>query len=143
MMMIHNPATIAWGFAEDFRKIAAELDQIREAMIPTYEGKTGHDREKIIELLDAETWMTAEEAVEYGFADELEEEKAVAASLDSGFLVLNGERMDLSRYRNAPKLLMCEQPKPQPPRDDEQANLHTLRLAQVQVNKNRVVGGKD
>lgn len=106
MMMVHNPWTVRAGDAEDFRQWADNLDQIRESMIAAYIGKTGMDRDELLELLDAETWMTAEEAVEMGFADKVEEAKQIAASMmGSDRMVVNGQEMDLTRYRNRPKNL--------------------------------------
>lgn len=105
IMMIHNPWTLAWGNANDLRAIADDLDKIRESMIAVYEEKTGLERQQIVDMLDAETWMTAEEAVERGFADEIEEAKAVAAlAAGPDRLVINGVAVDLSRYQNPPKL---------------------------------------
>jgi ATP-dependent Clp protease protease subunit len=97
MMMIHNPWTIAAGNAEYFRKLADDLDKIRESLIVAYQSKSQLSREKIIELMDAETWLTAEEAVAYGFADEIETKKQVAASIDGRFLKF---------YRNVPQDLL-------------------------------------
>ena len=105
MMMVHNPFTFGMGDAEEFRKIADTLDQIRESIFAAYRDKTGMSREDLLPLLDAETWMTAEDAVELGFADEIEEAKQIAASMTSpSELVVNGIKMDLSRFRNRPLL---------------------------------------
>lgn len=104
MMMVHNPWTIAVGNADDFRKLADDMDKIRESLIVAYQDKTGLEREKIIELMDAETWMTAEEAVKLGFADQIEETKKLAASLKGGHLFINGLEFDLGRFKNPPKL---------------------------------------
>lgn len=71
MMMIHNPATIAWGDSAEMQKAAAMLDEVKESIINAYEIKTGLDRKKLAKLMDAETWMDANSAVEYGFADEI------------------------------------------------------------------------
>lgn len=108
MLMIHNPWTIALGNASDFRKMADDLDKIRESIISAYESKSALLRDEIIALMDAETWITAKEASEYGFADKIEEEKQVAASIDGGFLVLNQVKMDLSKYKNKPKFTVNE-----------------------------------
>lgn len=104
MMMIHNPWTIAFGTADDFRKLAEDMDKIRESLIVAYQDKSGQDREKIIEMMDAETWMTAEEAVELGFADEIEQTKKLAALVSDGRLLINGLEFDLRRFKNPPKL---------------------------------------
>lgn len=69
MMMIHNPATIAWGDSAEMQKVIAMLDEVKESIINAYEIKTGLDRKKLSKLMDAETWMDANSAVEYGFAD--------------------------------------------------------------------------
>jgi len=104
MMMIHNPWTIAIGTADDFRKLADDMDKVRESLIVAYQDKSGLDREKIIEMMDAETWMTAEEAVDLGFADEIEQAKQIAASIRGDRLIINGQEFDLRRFRNPLKL---------------------------------------
>jgi len=106
MMMIHNPWTWAAGDANTLRAIADDLDKIRESLVAVYEDRTGLERERIIEMLDAETWLTAEEAVALGFATEIEDSKAVAASLAGpGRLVINGVTVDLTRFQHPPKVL--------------------------------------
>jgi len=103
MMMIHNPWTIGIGDAREFRKLAETLDGVRDSIVAAYESKTGKTRAELLPLLNAETWMTADEAVEMGFADEIEQTKKVAASLvRPGILAVNGQEIDLGRYRNAP-----------------------------------------
>ncbi len=71
MMMIHNPATIAWGDSAEMQKAIAMLDEVKESIINAYEIKTGLDRKKLSKLMDAETWMDANSAIEMGFADEI------------------------------------------------------------------------
>ena len=71
MMMIHNPATIASGDAAEMQKAIAMLDEVKESIINAYESKTGMSRAKLSHLMDAETWMDANRAVELGFADEI------------------------------------------------------------------------
>ncbi|WP_147565138.1 head maturation protease, ClpP-related [Clostridium tyrobutyricum] len=100
MLMVHNPWSFGMGNANDFRKLADDLDKVRESMISVYEDKTGMEKESIVELLDAETWMTAEEALEFGFADEIEEEKQVAASLNNRIFAINGLKVDITKYKN-------------------------------------------
>ena len=104
MIMVHNPWTAAMGNSNDFRKLADDMDKIRESMLAVYEAKTGMKQEDIIPLLDLETWMTAQDALDNGFCDEIEEEKQVAASLSGDFLNINGVNMDIKRFKNAPRL---------------------------------------
>lgn len=111
MMMIHRAWTIVAGNANDFRKIADDLDKVDENIVSIYESRTALLKDEIVQLMDAETWLTAKEAKEYGFADEIEEEKQVAASIDSGFLVLNSVKIDLSQYKNKPKFMILDNQK--------------------------------
>ena len=104
MMMIHKAWTYGLGNANDFRKLADDMDKIDESILVTYEAKTGLEKDKLIEMVNAETWMTAEEALAYGFADEIEKSKQLAAAMRPGQLIMNGLTFDLSRYRNPPKL---------------------------------------
>lgn len=104
MMMIHNVWTIVAGDANELRDVADALDRITESVVAAYEEKTGLDRDEIKRMMDAETWMTAEEAVELGFADEIEESRAVAASIRGDTLVVNGREVPLSRFKNPPRL---------------------------------------
>ena len=69
MMMIHNPATIAWGDHTEMKKALELLDAVKESIINAYVLKTGQSRAKLSHLMDAETWMDANKAVELGFAD--------------------------------------------------------------------------
>lgn len=103
MMMIHNPWTRAVGNSNDMREMADFLDKVREPIIAAYEDKTGKTRDELIKLMDAETWMTAEEAVSMGFADEVES-KSIVASMDEKFLCLNGMQFELSGFQKRPKI---------------------------------------
>ena len=71
MLMIHNPATIAWGDHAEMQKAMDMLDQVKESIINAYVLKTGLSRPKLSHLMDAETWMDANKAVELGFADDI------------------------------------------------------------------------
>jgi ATP-dependent Clp protease protease subunit len=68
-MMIHNPATVAMGDHNDMQKAIEMLNEVKESIINAYEIKTGLSRAKLAHLMDAETWMNANKAVELGFAD--------------------------------------------------------------------------
>lgn len=71
MMMIHPPLTMAVGNADELRKTADVLDKVQDSLASIYSAKTGKSVDEINDMLDAETWMTADEAVEAGFADEV------------------------------------------------------------------------
>lgn len=71
MMMIHNPATIAFGDTAEMQKAINMLAEVKESIMNAYEIKTGMSRTKISHLMDTETWMDAHKAVELGFADDV------------------------------------------------------------------------
>ena len=71
MLMIHNPATIVWGDHAEMQKAIDMLSEVKESIINAYVLKTGLSRPKLSHLMDAETWMDANKAVELGFADEI------------------------------------------------------------------------
>ena len=76
LMMIHNPMTIAYGNHEDMAKAIEMLDEVKESIINAYEIKTSLSRAKLSHLMDSETWMNANKAIELGFVDDiLEDEK--------------------------------------------------------------------
>ena len=71
MLMIHNPATFAFGDAGEMQKAIEMLDEVKESIINAYQLRTGMSRAKISHLMDSETWMNAYKAVELGFADDI------------------------------------------------------------------------
>lgn len=110
MLMIHNPWTYAAGDAEGFRKIADVLDQTMEAIIAAYKAKAPDiDEVELRRLVAAETWLTANEAVALGLADEVGDGVKVKACLGQGAV--------LQRFQNAPADLLAqleEEPEPDP-----------------------------
>jgi ATP-dependent Clp protease protease subunit len=69
MMMIHNPATVIFGETADLQSGIKMLSEVKESIINAYEQRTGLPRNKISNMMDAETWFSAQKAVELGFAD--------------------------------------------------------------------------
>ena len=70
-MMIHNPVASAYGNTEEMEKIIDMLDEIKESILNAYELKTHLSRTKISHMMDEETWINANKAVELGFADDI------------------------------------------------------------------------
>lgn len=93
MMMIHKPWTMVIGDTKDLDKTKEILQGIEDSLIPIYASRTGLDKDKIVEMLEAETWLTAEQAVEMGFADEQIEAKSKVPLSDSIKNALNGQFM--------------------------------------------------
>lgn len=81
-LMVHNPMGGVFGNAQEMREWADTLDKIAASLVGIYVARTGKSEDEIKALLDAETWLTASEAVEMGFADEMEAEMKIAASFN-------------------------------------------------------------
>jgi len=89
-LMIHDPSGLVMGTAADMRAMAEALDKIAGALVKGYAAKSGKPADDVATLMAAETWFTAAEAVEAGFADSLTDPVKIAA------------HFDVSRFRNAP-----------------------------------------
>lgn len=90
MMMIHNPAGGVMGEADEMRDMAEVLDKIRDSIANVYVSRTGQDREKIVQMMNDETWMTANEAHELKFCDEVEGAVDITATAEkSGIIFCN------------------------------------------------------
>jgi ATP-dependent Clp protease protease subunit len=74
LIMIHEPITGAFGNHEDMQKAIQMLDEVKESIINAYEIKTGQSRAKLSHMMESETWMNANKAIELGFADALIED---------------------------------------------------------------------
>lgn len=80
--MIHNPMSMAWGQAKDIEACAERLRKTEKTMAEIYAKRTGKSEEDMRSMMDKESWFTAKEAVEMGFADELIETEPVVASVN-------------------------------------------------------------
>ena len=81
LMMIHNPMTFAFGDHMDMQKAIEMLDEVKESIINAYEIKTDLSRAKLSHLMDSETWMNANKAVELGFADDILTDEKLAVDV--------------------------------------------------------------
>jgi ATP-dependent Clp protease protease subunit len=95
MMMIHDPYGVSMGSADEMRKTADLLDQIKTVIVSTYAKRTGELDGVIAQMMADETWMTAAEAQQLGFSDTTTEEQRIAAAYD----------FDFSKFKHPPKSL--------------------------------------
>ncbi|WP_236238587.1 head maturation protease, ClpP-related [Pseudomonas rhodesiae] len=125
MLMIHNPYTFTSGDAEDFRRVADVLDQTLEAIIAAYKAKAPDiDEAELRRMVNAETWLTANEAVALGLADEVGDGLKVNACLGQGSV--------LQRFQHAPPELLAqldEEPEVEPPEPDPAPVVDSSKLA--------------
>lgn len=86
--MIHEASSFAWGNKAELKKVLNALETIDESILSIYESKTGQSKDKLNEWMESEKWFTADEAVEYGFADEVKEvKKDVTDQIDVAALI--------------------------------------------------------
>lgn len=106
LFMIHNPAMFAFGGydANDMRECANQLDLVKQTIVNTYLTRSSLSEDELCQKMDDETWMTAEEALDYGFVDVIDEQETVTNSLQGSRLIMNSVACDLSRYKNAAQL---------------------------------------
>ena len=90
LLMIHNCMSyIGYANSEEMRKAAEDNDKINQSSINAYLAVTGLSEEKITELMDNATWLTAKEALEYGFATEIaDQEEDPEAAQQSAFSMI-------------------------------------------------------
>lgn len=79
-MMIHDPWIMTGGTSADLRKVADDMDKVKDSLADTYHRRTGLDRLRVVDMMATETWMNGTEARDLGFADEVTETVAMAAS---------------------------------------------------------------
>lgn len=82
LLMIHNAWTWASGDADDLRKAADDIEKITQPSIEIYTSVSNLDADEIKSMMDAETWIDADEALDYGFATSISEEAAMQSVKD-------------------------------------------------------------
>ena len=110
--MIHKGWTWMMGNADDFRDATSLLDKVDTSIVETYAGKTGKSAEEIAAWMKAETWFTAQEAIDAGFCD------AIMPTTATG---TNARAFNLAVYEKPPQALIKE-----PTAIDESPRLRSL-----------------
>lgn len=100
--MIHNAAGLAWGDKNVMRETADLLEKIEGSIVADYVNKTGKDAAEIIDMMNVETWMTAQEALDHGFIDRIIPAKTTDNRVKNAW--------NLAAYEKAPQALI--QPPP-------------------------------
>lgn len=132
MMMIHKAWTWTWGNADELKATAALLDKIDGTLVETYADRSSTPADDIRAWMAAETWFTAQEAIDAGLADKLAEAEPAATQA----------RWNLAAYHHAPKPLSGEAPEaplaqpaqtpaPHASADHRHRQLQRLRAAQL------------
>ncbi|MCA0872214.1 ATP-dependent Clp protease proteolytic subunit [Seohaeicola saemankumensis] len=104
-LMIHDPSGLVMGTAEDMRAMAEALDKVKGSLVTGYVAKSGRPEEEIAELMAAETWLDAQEALDLGFINRIAAPVKLAAAFD------------VARFRNAPPEVLEAAAEPVEPAD--------------------------
>lgn len=131
--MIHNPAYMFFGAMLDettMRKMAEDLVVFKEGILNAYENRTGIARDELSAMMDAETWMTAQEAVDKGFADQV---------------ITGGRKMDMrgavNNFVNIPTQLLNAadvEPETEPEDDGQEPELMGQAVAAAQERREKL-----
>lgn len=97
VLMIHPAQAMAMGSADDMRKLADTLDTVTGAIADIYVATTGLDKAKVLDMMQAETWMDAADAVKQGFATATATDKQA---------VQNGCDLSILNYKRVPEKLL-------------------------------------
>ena len=153
LMMIHNPWTMVAGDAKEMRSMADRLDKVGAALAQTYVTRTGKARDDIAAMMDAETWLSADEALEAGFATHIDgaRDDVEALLTEQKIAAYGNVPGSVSRWmRPAPTARMAAAvrgldalagvivPQDSPPADTERGGIHTntetaMELSEVQA----------
>ena len=132
-MMVHRPLVGAMGNVNDLQAAIEMLEAIEETIIPIYQERTGLSKDEVFALLDKETWMSADKAVELGFADKLEE-KPKAKALDKIMAMLDNQQFAYSM--NAVHKSLADYVKAEAPEEEakvEEVKTETPEVAEVET----------
>ena len=120
MFMIHNASGMVWGDKTAMRDTADLLEKVEGAIVSDYTNKTGLDAAAVTAMMDAETWMTAQEALDNGFIDSITHLKSGAKNA-----------WNLSAFSKAPK-------QPEAPKNDTNEPAPEAGSFMAQANANRL-----
>lgn len=150
MMMIHKPWGITGGDANDMRDYADLLDKVEAVLIPSYAKKTGKSSDELALLLGEETWMTAQECLEHGFADQISTAVQAMARINSKRIeefdaMPNALKNMITKPKATTQAPANPQPAPTPAAVPVPAALdeNTIRNQVIAAQKQRVTGIKD
>jgi len=128
-MMIHPASSFAWGNSEDLRRTADLLEKVDGQLRDIYMKRFNDSREKLNELVDAETWLTAKEAKGYGLCDEIQESVKLAACADGViFNNVNFDKKILDKIKDKIKITESED-------DVKDVLIYDVKLAEFGISE--------
>ncbi len=104
LLMIHNAQALSYGDSQHFNKLANDLNKMNSTLVAVYQQKTGLEANKIQEMLDNETWLSANEALELGFVTQVVDAMDIVAKVTSNKFFLNGIFVETNNIKNKSRL---------------------------------------
>jgi len=145
-VMIHEAESGVGGRAKELRRVADQTERFNDQMVGIYQKNTGLDESEVRSAMDAETWYTAAEAVQFGFANIIEEAMDIAAESKEAILFFSKEGV----YQNMPSTLefdpvLMVEPSSQEDKqkEDETLNLEELKEKHPDLYEAAMKEGKD
>lgn len=106
--MIHNPKSAMLGYydAVQLGKVSDRLTTVKQTIVNVYMGRVGNtlSEVQVRHKMDAEEWMTADKAKEYGFVDEITDEIPIENRWEDNLLIVNSVSCKLDRFENVAEL---------------------------------------
>jgi ClpP class serine protease len=134
--MIHNPWMVAIGTADTMRKAAEDLEAVTEPVMAVYRAKVDGkiDDAKIKQLMEDETWMTADKALEYGFVDKVRGKIRAISRANKSQILCSGRLLNVEQhgFRNVP-----DYPKIKSKKEREAAEAINLGLDNTRPTKEK------
>jgi len=117
--MIHDPWTIAWGGVDELKAAINLLKTVKSGIVETYQSKTSLEAEKLAKMMADETWMTAQQAQEFGFVDEVIRAPAKTFDVARNMAILNC----LRNYEHVPEALLAAEELPAETEEPTETNV--------------------
>ena len=141
MMMIHEPYVGVEGNASTLEETAAALRKITAAFGTAYQEKSGLDQETVAKMMAAETWLTPDEAVEKGFADEIDNRSAVTTTAQGESVTINGLSLKAADFKSFPQALLAVASNSQPtPKEPGRNTEDTMKIKELIASLRRFFG---
>lgn len=108
-LMIHEASTFAWGNKSDIQKTLNALETIDDSILSIYSEKTGQSNEQLEEWMNEEKWFTADEAVEFGFADSVKRDSVESVESEESIedIINSKVAIAMAAFSNALEKTYC------------------------------------
>lgn len=129
-LMIHNVSAYGAGDYRDLEHTAGILKNANQSIANAYMLKTGMNQDELLSMMDAETWMTSQQALEKGFIDEVMFNEAPSLVASAGLAGMLPNEV-INKIRNMKDTFVSSVPTPEPTNQDKQRMMAQLTLLKL------------